>query len=67
MRQLAHRNAPEPVILERSAPRRKAGQQSESHEPATTEIPKVRQGQPGDDQSDEPPTTEWHPPGAGAR
>jgi serine/threonine protein phosphatase PrpC len=80
MRQLAHRTAPEPVILERSAPRRKPGQQEESHEPATTEIPKVRQGQPGDDErraggtgggadpaGDEPPTTEWHPPAAGAR
>jgi serine/threonine protein phosphatase PrpC len=80
MRQLAHRTAPEPVILERSAPRRTPGQPGESHEPATKEIPKVRQGQPGDDQrragetgggadlaGDEPPTTEWYPPGAGAR
>ncbi|HEX6932021.1 MAG TPA: protein phosphatase 2C domain-containing protein [Streptosporangiaceae bacterium] len=90
MRQLAHRTAPEPVILERSTPRRKATEQAESHEPATTEIPRLRRAQAGNDHpkhdaggsasiaggaalggagagGDEPPTTEWRPPGAGAR
>lgn len=85
MRQLAHRTAPEPVILERSAPRRKPGNDADSHEPATTEIPKLRQaagsaagagredlahGQYGGGDElggDDPPTTEWRPPGAGAR
>jgi Protein phosphatase 2C len=79
MRELAHRTAPEPVILERSTPRRRPVQQGESHEPATKEIPKVRQDQPGDegdragvtnraaDLDDEPPTTEWHPRGTGGR
>ncbi len=82
MRQLAHRTAPEPVILERSVPRRKPAERADSHEPATTEIPKLRQDT-GDADSDdrgraqsagganlggdEPPTTEWRPPGAGAR
>jgi serine/threonine protein phosphatase PrpC len=107
MRQLAHRPAPEPVVLERSAPRRKttpAAEQAASHEPPTTEIPKLRQDRAGDGrkrdaghgggdvgaagldrasldrarldragpdgaglEGDEPPTTEWRPPGTGAR
>jgi hypothetical protein len=82
MRQLAHRTAPEPVILERSAPRRKPGGQADSHEPPTNEIPKLRQDTGNADRDDraraqsasgahlggdEPPTTEWRPPEAGAR
>lgn len=43
MRQLAHRTAPEPVILERPVPRRKAGEQTDGHEPPTTQIPTLRQ------------------------
>ena len=41
LRQLAHRAAPEPVILERVV-----GPPA-GHEPATTELPKVRPGQDG--------------------
>jgi hypothetical protein len=57
LRRLAHRAAPEPVILERSTPRRKPSERSETHEPATAEIPK----------NDDPPTSDWQPPRAGAR
>jgi hypothetical protein len=57
LRRLAHRAAPEPVILERSRSRRKPSERSETHEPATTEFPK----------NDDPPTADWQPPGAGAR
>ena len=51
-RQLAHRTAPEPVILERSIPRPKKDRAS--HQSS---------GDPGD----EPPTTEWRPPRTGER
>jgi protein phosphatase 2C-like protein len=80
LRQLAHRAAREPVILERSTPRRKPGEHSEPHEPQTTEIPKLREGIDGVEREaqdrvtnaasgagDEAPTTDWLPPGAGAR
>jgi serine/threonine protein phosphatase PrpC len=81
MGQLAHRPAREPVILERSTPRRKPAQRSEPHEPATTEIPKLQQGTDGiehggrgnqlnaagDEEGEEPPTAEWPPRGAGSR
>jgi serine/threonine protein phosphatase PrpC len=81
LRQLAHRAAREPVILERSTPRRKTGEHSVPHEPKTTEIPKLRQGADGakhedhgrarnaagGNAGDDPPTTDWLPPGAGAR
>ena len=81
MRQLAHRAALEPVILERSTSRRKASERSADHEPATTEIPKLAQRTDSvgrDDRGqgrnagihegdDDPPTTEWRPPGPGAR
>jgi serine/threonine protein phosphatase PrpC len=78
--QLAHRAAREPVILERSTPRRKSGEHSETHEPKTTEIPKLTQVIDGTEREeqgrvnaagggagDDPPTTDWLPPGAGAR
>jgi hypothetical protein len=69
MRELAHRTAPEPVILERSAPRRKPAEPADSHEPATNQIPKLRQASASvaDVSDDDPPTTKWRPPGAGAR
>lgn len=63
LRPLAHRAVREPVMLERSTPKRKPGEHSEPHEPETTEIPKLRQSIDGAD----PPTTDWLPPGAGAR
>jgi hypothetical protein len=52
MRQLAHRTAPEPVILERVATTKPAGTQPASaplagHEPATTEIPKLHSADAG--------------------
>ncbi len=51
-RRLAHRTAPEPVILERSIPRVK--KDTASHQSS---------GDPGD----EPPTTQWRPPRTGER
>jgi serine/threonine protein phosphatase PrpC len=81
MRQLAHRAAREPVILERATLRRKPGERSGEHEPPTNQIPRLRQGAGGtegsdrdshqnagdDDPDDDPPTADWRPPGAGAR
>lgn len=78
MRQLAHRRAPEPVIVEPTEP---AG----PHEPPTNEIPRLgrRSGAEAGGSADgggggqedrsrepagaEPPTTRWRPPGRGQR
>jgi hypothetical protein len=81
LRQLAHRPAREPVVLERSTPRRRPIQRPEPHEPATTEIPKLRLGTSGTERADhdlrlnaagnvageEPPTAEWPPRGPRSR
>jgi hypothetical protein len=83
MRQLAHRTAPEPVILERVATTKPASPPP-GHEPATTEIPKLRPADTGHDSDShgddkragdkgkdqdgaEPPTTRWRLPGSGGR
>lgn len=70
MRELAHRAAPEPVIVERSDP-------AEVHEPPTNELPRMRRGAAGGGQKHgergrgspdgEPPTTRWRPLGRGER
>ncbi len=78
MRQLAHRRAPEPVIVEPTEP-------ADPHEPPTNEIPRLgrlarlepaaaratarggHEGRRHEQAGAEPPTTRWRPPGRGQR
>ncbi|HUZ54538.1 MAG TPA: protein phosphatase 2C domain-containing protein [Streptosporangiaceae bacterium] len=80
LRLLAHRTAPEPLIIERASTE-PAGTEPAGTEPPTNELARPdlgldddgRTAQPrgeqgwSDEDSTEPPTTKWRPPGAGAR
>jgi hypothetical protein len=80
LRLLAHRAAPEPLIIERDATEPIRSQPAGT-EPPTNELPRPdlgldddgrtarAHGEQGwnDEDSTEPPTTTWRPPGAGAR
>ena len=80
LRLLAHRTAPEPLIIERDAAAPIRGEQAGT-EPPTNELARLDlgldddgrtaqvRGEQGwsDEDSTEPPTTRWRPPGAGSR
>ena len=76
LRLLAHRTAPEPLIIERASSTEQAGTEPPTNELARLDLglddggrtARARDEQGwSDEDSTEPPTTKWRPPGSGAR